>query len=320
MNRMNKAKKVAAIVTTFKRGEKIKMTVDSILGQSVSVDKLLVVDDGSSDFSHLTKITDKRLSVKRFKSNKGVVWARNYGIGELLDYEYLLFVDDDIVLDSNCLKELLKTIDEPNTVASMPTVYFLSQKDRVWSAGSGVDLLTGKTMFYVQKPGVSNSIEAATSIILVKTSQIKKYGWYDPIYYFCYEDADFYYRLRSGGGKILCSPKAVSYHDIPTSLSLDRVTKRSYHIARGRVFFLSRFSYFFPLNLLFVLGFGIYYQFLGIKYKDYFSGLRYIQGVVDGLMLVFRYSNNKYSTRLKPHLTEEDMFSPPYLRSIKVRQ
>lgn len=318
---MSKGKKVAAIVTTFNRGRKIKATVDSILKQSFEVGRLVVVDDGSSDADYLEEIVNSRLTVKRFKTNKGVVWARNYGISELLDYEYLLFVDDDIVLDRDCVKELLKAFDKPDTVASMPTVYFLSQKERVWSAGSGVDLLTGKTMFYTEKPSSDfNSIEAATSIILVKTSEIIKHGWYDPIYYFCYEDADFYYRLRSDKGKILCSSKAISYHDIETTLSLDRVTKRSYHIARGRVFFLSKFGYFFPVNLLFVLGFGIYYQYLGLKYKDYYSGLRYMQGVFDGLRLVFRIPRNQNQPKLKSHLKEKDMFSPPHLKDIKVRQ
>lgn len=314
-------KKVAAVVTTFNRGKKIKLTVDSILKQSQKVSKLIVVDDGSTDSKHLENLKDNRLKIKHFKSNKGVVWARNYGISELLEYDYLLFVDDDIIIDENSVGEMCKAFEDPDVVAVMPVVYFFSDKNKVWSAGSGVDCLTGKTIFYVDKPSSRfQSIEAATSIIMVKTSVILKHGWYDPTYYFCYEDADFYYRLRSGGGKIVCASRAKGYHDIPLDLSLDRVAKRSYHIARGRVLFLSKFGTFFPINLLFVLGFSIYYQYLGIVHKDFLSGFRYLLGVYDGLALSLKSGKDVYTPKVVRNISEEDMFSPPRLRSDKVRQ
>lgn len=315
---------VVVVISSYNRGEKISETITSLLKQTHPVNRIIVIDDGSEIGKRIPKFNDTRIHVISLKKNVGVVWGRNLGLSKIEGSDYVLLIDDDISLEKNAIARLLLAFeDQKDIVAAMPVVYFLKHRTKVWSSGSGVNLLTGQTLFDTKKFASKNhEIEAATSVLLTKTEYIKKSGWYDPLYYFCYEDVDFYYRLKEkNSGKIYSVREASAYHDILENLSLDRVAKRSYHIGRGRVLFLSRHSSFFPLNLVSVLAFSVYYFYIGVKFGDPAAGLRYILGFLDGLTLWLGGKSNVNQTiDFKYDLSLSKMKKPAHLKSTKVRE
>ena len=319
-----KKAKVVVVISSYNRGEKISETIASLLKQTYPVDRIVIVDDGSEIEKRIPRFDDKRVHLISLKKNVGVVWGRNLGLSKIDKEDYVLLIDDDISLEKNAVEDLLAAFqDRSAIVAAMPVVYFLNHKTKVWSSGSGVNLLSGQTLFDTKKfKSKYHEIEAATSVLLTKSEYIMKSGWYDPIYYFCYEDADFYYRLKEkNNGKIYSVRTASAYHDISEDLSLDRVAKRSYHIARGRVLFLSRHSPYFPWNLLSVFAFSLYYFYIGIKFGYPNAGYRYIIGFVDGLKLwLGGKSKIKNNIEFRYNLSISKMKKPDLLTSTKVRE
>lgn len=315
--------KIYAVISSYNRGEAIRPTIESLLKQTHPLEKIILIDDGSEKGKQIPNIKNKKIERILLEKNVGVVWGRNLGLAMSSGADYVLLVDDDIVLALDAVQLLFEAlVSRADAAATMPVVSFLSNKKKVWSAGSGVNLLTGQTMFFTESPANDvMEIPAATSVFLVSMDTVRNVGWYDPLYYFCYEDADFYYRLTSGGKHIYCVKAAVAYHDIPQSLSLDRVSRRSYHIARGRVLFLYRHSAWFPLNLLFVFAFSFYYVYLGIKFKMFASGLRFWQGMVDALLLILQgKAQPSEQTMYRSNLAITEMLSPQRLKNVKVRQ
>ena len=90
--------------------------IDSILAQTFTDFELLLIDDGSPDNSG--KICDeyakKDERIRVFhKANEGVSVARNIGIGHSSG-TYLMFLDSDDWLESNCLDYCFKSMIDDN--------------------------------------------------------------------------------------------------------------------------------------------------------------------------------------------------------------
>lgn len=87
--------KVSAIIPTYNRRSYITRAIDSVLAQTVPVDEILVVDDGSTDATaeFLDEKYGARLRVIR-QSNSGVSGARKRGIQEAKG-DWIAFLDSD---------------------------------------------------------------------------------------------------------------------------------------------------------------------------------------------------------------------------------
>jgi glycosyltransferase involved in cell wall biosynthesis len=89
--------KISAIIPTYNRRAHVLRAIDSVLAQTVAVDEVIVVDDGSTDGT-ADAIRDHcgaRVTVLR-QENAGVSAARNLGIREARG-EWVAFLDSDDV-------------------------------------------------------------------------------------------------------------------------------------------------------------------------------------------------------------------------------
>jgi len=86
--------RISVIVPTFNRADCIGRTLESVLGQSLAPDEIIVVDDGSTDGTDaLVAAYGDRVRYVR-QANAGVSAARNHG-ARLARARWLAFVDSD---------------------------------------------------------------------------------------------------------------------------------------------------------------------------------------------------------------------------------
>ncbi len=101
--------KVSVIVPVYNIEHFLSKCLDSICGQSLQDIEIICINDCSLDNSlHILNQyskKDKRVKVVDFDVNKGVSFARNYGI-DLATSEYISFVDGDDYIDMNFLNNL----------------------------------------------------------------------------------------------------------------------------------------------------------------------------------------------------------------------
>jgi glycosyltransferase involved in cell wall biosynthesis len=97
---------VSCVIPTFNRLGYIRRAIDSVLAQTVPVDEVLIIDDGSTDGTTdaLKAEYGTRLRVVR-QANTGVSGARRRGIQEARG-EWIAFLDSDDVWTTNHNKDL----------------------------------------------------------------------------------------------------------------------------------------------------------------------------------------------------------------------
>lgn len=103
--------KVSAVIPAFNRRTYISRAIDSVLRQTVPVDEILVIDDGSTDGT--AEVVESRYgnAVRVVRQlNRGVAGARRRGIQEALG-EWIAFLDSDDEWTPDRNRELLQAAE-----------------------------------------------------------------------------------------------------------------------------------------------------------------------------------------------------------------
>ena len=96
--------KITVIIPSYNRASVLPRAIDSVLAQTLPVDEIIVIDDGSTDETQelLKKLYPQIKIIKQ--SNKGVSAARNAGINSSSS-EWFCFLDSDDSWQPNKLTE-----------------------------------------------------------------------------------------------------------------------------------------------------------------------------------------------------------------------
>lgn len=105
---------ISVIVPVYNAQDGIKRCVDSLLNQSFKNFEIIFLNDGSKDNSlNILKDYEVKYSFIRVidKQNEGVAVTRNKGI-LLAEGEYIMFMDNDDFVDSDCIETFYQAIHE----------------------------------------------------------------------------------------------------------------------------------------------------------------------------------------------------------------
>ena len=110
------------VIPLYNKNNYITRAVSSVLTQTFLDFELIVVDDNSNDGSveRVLGINDNRLVLKVLKENRGVSYARNYGVKKA-KYSYIAFLDaDDEWLPNHLhvLNQLIKSYPQAKMFSS----------------------------------------------------------------------------------------------------------------------------------------------------------------------------------------------------------
>ena len=191
--------KISVVIPTYNRRAQAFLAIDSVLAQTVAVDDILVVDDGSTDGTSKAICSHYGSSVRVVRQdNAGVSAARNRGI-RAAKGEWVAFLDsDDLWFPSKIERqvEAITTLGSQfglcftdNTFGGNPemtrSVFEEAGFENAPAVGALEDpverLLAGKEPFF-------------TSSILVLRSLAQEVGGFDETL-LIREDTDFFFRL-----------------------------------------------------------------------------------------------------------------------------
>ncbi|MBA3841357.1 MAG: glycosyltransferase family 2 protein [Actinobacteria bacterium] len=116
------------IIPTFNHGSFIREAIESARSQTVAPRSIIVVDDGSTDF---TKEAVKSLSMIEYlwQPNSGLSSARNAGL-DLASAEMVVFLDADDRLSPTFAEHCLRTLARSNESYSYSSVQFFGNDER----------------------------------------------------------------------------------------------------------------------------------------------------------------------------------------------
>lgn len=95
---------ISVIIPTYNRAQSLSSAIQSVLEQTFENWELIIVDDGSTDFTSelvSSHLSDSRISYFN-QENSGVSAARNFGV-KMSKSEWLVFLDSDDTLTSDAL-------------------------------------------------------------------------------------------------------------------------------------------------------------------------------------------------------------------------
>ena len=224
---MSKNPLIYAVIPTYNRKLLLEECINSLLSQTYEINKIIVVDSGSSDgtIGMLKKINSEKITIIN-GSNKWW-WARcmNEGIGVAIknNADYVLAMNDDTSLSFDALNILLETSKlYPGSIIGS-IVHNKNNINIKITNGYGAKYskfrwIPKKIILKEDDCGIIYYTEGQSGRgVLFPISVYKKIGIYDDFNFPQYADRDFSYRCLKNGISQYLNSRAITYLDFQTT-------------------------------------------------------------------------------------------------------
>lgn len=238
---------VTCIVLTWNGGTQVQRTLHSLRESAGVVANIILVDNGSCDASaEESRSVAPGATLIQLNHNIGAAAARNIALASALrnTTDYVFFLDDDAFCASDCIQQLVEAVQVYEDVGIVtPRIFSAGKNSTIWYDGGEADV-SGDTRhrnFHKRvsdlPPGANDmsQIAFATSCaMLVSRRALDATGLFDERYFVYCEDADFSFRVRAAGFRILHLPSAVVWHEQSRDTKNNRGKWfRDYYITRN---------------------------------------------------------------------------------------
>ena len=238
MNYENKKfnSKLYIFVPVFNRSNLTKLFIENIIKQSFENFILYIIDDKSQDdtvemvrsFSSL----DKRINLIKTDGNKWWAGSLEFGLkkvyesGFIKSHDFIAFMNDDVFIERNLLKNLLKVlVNNPNSIISPVRVKgkkIIASGSRIlnWPLALTKRPLNGKNFSRIKSQPLVEVDFIGANCTLFQSNLIKDIGYPNylklPHYH---SDGEYFYRAKKLNYKIyLCPYLAIYRNDESTGL------------------------------------------------------------------------------------------------------
>lgn len=219
---------VSVVITTYNNKAKVDDAILSALNQSHNNTKVIVVDDGSVDdtpnhLNYLSSQYDSLIVILKEHGERGI--ARKTGIDKAREIgsEYLLFIDDDMIMDHELVEKSLKMFRSFETLGALviperPYTLYTNFYSKVKVFERTIINNAGRRLG-------KNSIEAAR---FWKFDAYHKSGGLNPTE-ISFEETQPTIRYREQGGYILRATKTYLLHDEKEATLKGLIKKKYYY-------------------------------------------------------------------------------------------
>ena len=290
---------VTVAVLNFNGVKTLADVFNSIYRLNSRLGEVIMVDDGSSDNSvnfvrqHFPEVRIVEIGY----NSKFLNMVRNIALKEA-KFDFVLIIDNDVTLKSDCLDELLSRMKNlPNAAVCMPRTLFEENPEIIYQDGQTLHYIGATPSRYRNlpinkadnKPRISigwgvKLIDRQKSAIMGNFNENYIMGWGD--------DGEFDHKMNLAGYLCYHIPSAVVYH------KRVKGAHRYYGTIRNRWRFLLEFYQWktlilcAPAFLVYELSL-IFYLLAKGRIKEYFKGIYYIFTNIKSILNVRRYIQEK---------------------------
>jgi len=211
---------VSGVIVTYNGGSKVVRCIEALRAQSVPFAEIIVVDNASTDGSPAvirSQYPDVRLV--ELPENRGPSASRNESLG-IATGDLVLWIDNDIYADRDCLEKLLAARQLDPAELVVPRIVLIPEETTVQADGGEAHFIGTLTLRNGFTPidrtrdfGRSRIGASPSGCMLMDRRVATSVGGFDDSYFFYFEDFEFSLRTRILGHRILCEPAAVVRHD-----------------------------------------------------------------------------------------------------------
>ena len=220
------SERVLVIILTWNARSETESCVESVLQLDHDRFDVLVIDNDSQDgtLEALQQRFGDRILLQGNSSNLLFAGGMNTGLSYALvhDYDSVLMLNNDVLVDPALLRELLVVLRSADDIAAVgPKIFYVDPADTLWFAGADLNLWNGwpRHRGLRQKDtGAFDRTEAVDYLtgagILFKREALESVGLLDVGYGMYAEDADWCFRARQAGYRVVYAPKARMWHHV----------------------------------------------------------------------------------------------------------
>ncbi|WP_413476754.1 glycosyltransferase [Latilactobacillus fuchuensis] len=196
--------KIAAVIVTHNRREKLEKAIDSLLQQSLPVEQIIVVDnqstDDTADFLKEKAINTAQLMVVSSKENLGGAGGFNLALKQAseLDVDWISIADDDATYDVNYMAEMQK-IASKNSEVGCFTGTVIEDGEIGTEHRVKIDDLDRLQLSKIELTQYQNNFEVdiATFVgVFLKKAVLQKIGLPESDFFIWYDDIEYSLRIR----------------------------------------------------------------------------------------------------------------------------
>ncbi len=213
---------------------------------------ILLVDNASSDGSEsILRERYPDINFIQTGENLGFAGGNNVGIKFALenDADYVWLLNNDTVVDSEALSELVKVAEKSESNAIVGSkIYFYNEPKKIWFAGG----IWRKNKLFASHFGDGEvdvgqydkicEVDYITGCsLLVKSTVIKEIGMMNEKYFMYWEDVDWGATVHKKGWKNIHVPTSFVWHKISSSMK-KQSHKQVYYFIRGSLLFFQKYA------------------------------------------------------------------------------
>jgi len=290
---------VAIVVLNWNKKDDTLECLNSVRNlRSKQIFDIFLVDNGSTDGSvSFLKANFPRIYYIENPINLGYAGGNNVGIKEVIKskYSFILILNNDLIVDTNMLTELLTVMKLSDKVGVVGAVnYYYSERKRIQFSGGCIDWYRGNiydTTRHLEDKGQFpeyRQVETITgSCMLIRREVFEQVGLFDERFFLNFEETDFCCRARKAGYNVFTCMKARLWHKVSLSFKImDTNILADYFQTRNKFLFLWKNS---PKRyLIFSIPYHIFDTFMKVfkyavngRHQNMFSLL---VGTRDGLL------------------------------------
>lgn len=301
---------LTVIIPNFNGKNYLKGCLDSLKIQSCDI-AVTIVDNASTDGSQdYIKNFFPTMNLIENNKNLGFAAAVNQGI-KTSHTDYVLLLNNDVVLEVNCIKNILECIQKSDNIFAVSSKMIqFNNKLLIDDAGDEYTILGWTKKVGNGKPSDSYHDEreifsACAGAALYRRKILEEIGYFDENFFAYMEDVDISYRSRIYGYKCVYCPDAKVYH-VGSATSGSKYNSFKIRLAARNNVYVPYKNMPWPLlilNMIFLL-MGCFIKYLFFLRKGY--GKDYLKGLKDGLNSLNKVSKVKFSRdQLLNHLSIE---------------
>lgn len=194
--------------------------------------------------------SNKRLILIRNEKNYGFAEGNNIGIRyalKALEPDYILLLNNDTVVDSRFLSELIKVGESEEKIGILgPKIYHYDRRDIIASAGAKIDLWSGHASQRgsgTPENGSYKEVEYVDYVtgcaLFIKTELIENVGMLDDSFFAYWEETDLCMRSRKAGYRVAFVPESKIWHKI--SATTNKISGlQLYYMTRNKLLFMKK--------------------------------------------------------------------------------
>jgi len=256
MNQADSPILVSIIIPHHNNKDILLDCLQSLYQSSYQNFEIIIVDNASTDESinHVHINYPEVIIVKSLK-NLGYAGGCNLGAQEAKG-DYLFFLNNDTVLDENCIRGLVNKLNSNSQISSVqPKILNLDNKssfDYAGASGGFMDYLVfpftrGRIFNRIEKDNgqYDDSIKifwASGAGFLTRKSTFDIIEGFDEDLFAHMEEIDYHWKCYLAGHEVWVEPKAVLYHLGGATLSMQSAKKVYYNHRNSLILLLSNYS------------------------------------------------------------------------------